>query len=276
MKTVKEVSEITGVSIRTLRYYDEINLLKPTQLTESGYRLYDGNALEKLQQIMFFKELEIPLIDIREILDHPGYDKVHMLQSQKNLLERKRNRLNGLIELISDVMKGVNSMSFGAFNDNDIEQILDHELNNLPEDILNEIVKQHGSIENYRAFASTNLKDEKVIAQLIKWYGSKESSMAYMNEPVIDKSQFQQDIDEALKQLAQIRDKNDIETESKLVSTFVEGYKKLLCLDNARAFLLDTAKSYIEDNKLKEAMDSIYGIGSTEYLGKAILRYYGA
>ena len=60
MKTVKDVSKITGVSIRTLRYYDEIGLLKPTGLTEAGYRLYDDRALEKLQQIMFFRELGIP------------------------------------------------------------------------------------------------------------------------------------------------------------------------------------------------------------------------
>ena len=66
MKTVKDVSEITGISIRTLRYYDEIGLLKPTELTEAGYRLYDNKALEKLQEIMFFRELEIPLIRSEE------------------------------------------------------------------------------------------------------------------------------------------------------------------------------------------------------------------
>ena len=60
MKTVKDVSEITGVSIRTLRYYDEIGLLKPTEFSDAGYRLYDDKALERLQEIMFFKELEIP------------------------------------------------------------------------------------------------------------------------------------------------------------------------------------------------------------------------
>ena len=64
MKTVKELSMITGVSIRTLRYYDEIGLLKPTELTETGYRLYDNKALEKLQEILFFRELEIPLIKL--------------------------------------------------------------------------------------------------------------------------------------------------------------------------------------------------------------------
>ena len=67
MKTVKDVSEIAGVSIRTLRYYDDIGLLKPTELTEAGYRLYDDKALEKLQEIMFYGELEIPLSDIKII-----------------------------------------------------------------------------------------------------------------------------------------------------------------------------------------------------------------
>ena len=103
MKTVKDVSKITGVSIRTLRYYDEIGLLKPTGLTEAGYRLYDDRALEKLQQIMFFRELGIPLADIKNIMGDPDYDKEQALLAQKKLLEQKRNRLNGIIELITDV-----------------------------------------------------------------------------------------------------------------------------------------------------------------------------
>ena len=125
MKTVKDVSEISRVSIRTLRYYDEIGLLKPTELSDAGYRLYDNKALERLQEIMFFKELEIPLEDIKKIMDSPNYDKEQALLTQKNLLEQKRNRLNGIIELISDVMKGVNTMSFKAFSNEEIQEILD-------------------------------------------------------------------------------------------------------------------------------------------------------
>ena len=123
MKTVKEMSAITGISIRALRYYDEIGLLKPTELTEAGYRLYDNKALEKLQEIMFFRELEIPLTDIKEIMDNPDYDKEQALSAQKSLLEQKRNRLNGIIDLITDVMKGVNTMSFEAFNNEDVQKM---------------------------------------------------------------------------------------------------------------------------------------------------------
>ena len=98
MKTVKDVAAITGVSIRTLRYYDEIGLLKPAKVTEAGYRLYDSKAIERLQEILFFKELEIPLENIRKIMEHPAYDKEQALFTQKALLEQKRNRLNGIIE----------------------------------------------------------------------------------------------------------------------------------------------------------------------------------
>ena len=126
MKTVKDVSEITGVSIRTLRYYDEIGLLKPTELTDAGYRLYDNKALEKLQEIMFFRELDIPLLDIKKIMDDPNYNKEQTLLTQKTLLEHKRNRLNGIIELITDVMKGVHTMSFEAFSKEEVQKILDH------------------------------------------------------------------------------------------------------------------------------------------------------
>lgn len=98
MKTVKEISEITGISIRILRYYDEIGLLKPTQLSEAKYRLYDNKALEKLQEIMFFKEVGMSLDDIKRIMDNSNYDRKQAMLTQKFLLEQKRNRLNGSIE----------------------------------------------------------------------------------------------------------------------------------------------------------------------------------
>lgn len=110
MRTVKEISKITGISIRTLRYYDEIGLLKPARVTEAGYRLYDDQELQKLQEILFYKELEIPLSYIKKIMENTEYDKQKALAVQKSLLERKRNRLNGIIELIDDVIKGVNTM----------------------------------------------------------------------------------------------------------------------------------------------------------------------
>ena len=83
MMTVKEVSKLTGVSVRTLQYYDKIGLLQPTKYTDSGYRLYDDTALETLQQILLLKELEFPLKEIAKILSSPGFDR------EKALFERR-------------------------------------------------------------------------------------------------------------------------------------------------------------------------------------------
>lgn len=146
MKTVKEVSELTGISIRTLRYYDEIDLLKPAKVTEAGYRLYDESSLKKLRQIMFFRELEVPLSEIKAIMKNSESDNRKILETQKMMLEMKRNRLNGIIELISDVLKGEDKMSFETFNKDDIQKIIQHSLKIMSE----EDVDQHIIIWHFR------------------------------------------------------------------------------------------------------------------------------
>ena len=75
MKTIRQVAELSGVSVRTLHYYDEIGLLAPAAVTGAGYRLYDAAALARLQQILFFRELDFPLADIRRTLDDPAFDR---------------------------------------------------------------------------------------------------------------------------------------------------------------------------------------------------------
>lgn len=90
---VNEVSKWTGVSIRTLQYYDTIGFLKPSQYTESGYKLYDDTALERLQQILLFKELEFSLKEIKEIIDAPNFDREKALEQQIELLTLKKGIL---------------------------------------------------------------------------------------------------------------------------------------------------------------------------------------
>ena len=90
MMTVNEVSKLTGVSIRTLQYYDTIGLLKPIEYTESGYRLYDDTALERLQQILLFKELEFSLKEIKEIVDAPNFDREKALEIFKSEVGKKK------------------------------------------------------------------------------------------------------------------------------------------------------------------------------------------
>ena len=278
MKTVKEVSKITGISIRTLRYYDEIGLLKPARVTEFGYRLYDKEELKKLQEILFYKELEITLSDIKKIMANPEYNRQKALAVQKTLLERKRNRLNGIIELIDDVMKGVNTMSFGAFTEEDVKKIIDHSLKLQSQESLDTIIEQFGSLENYRISMEENLKDESRTAELIKIYGSKEKAVEASLTSTGNMDELQQvqyDIDNIYKQFALIMEKQDVDMETECVKKLAESYKKLLRVDNARYVLLKTADDYLSNGVLTEVTDKQYGSGVTKYIGEAIKCYYG-
>ena len=117
MKTVKEVSHLTGVSVRTLHHYDAIGLLKPTRVTDAGYRLYDDGALRRLQNILLFRELQFPLKQIRAILDSPGFDPMQALEQQIRLLELRRTHLDKLISHARDIQEnGVMNMDFSAFD----------------------------------------------------------------------------------------------------------------------------------------------------------------
>lgn len=279
MKTVKEVSEITGVSIRTLRYYDEIDLLKPTELTEAGYRLYDNKALEKLQEIMFFRELEVPLTDIKKIMDAPNYDKEQVLLTQKNMLEQKRNRLNGIIELITDVMKGVNTMSFEAFSNEDVQKIINHTLECMSQENIDEQVKKFGSLEKYKEYLSSGFTNEHAMADLMKWYGSKDKAMEAIMQSTGDTEEIKQEQDEntkIYKQFMSAKESNNMDMERSAVELLAENYKKMFALDNARNILLDLSKEYLQKSKLAEMTDSQFGIGCSEYVANAIKRYYGA
>ena len=123
MMTVNEVCKLTGVSIRTLQYYDKIGLLHPAKYTEAGYRLYDDAALETLQQILLFRELEFPLKDIKEIIGSPDFDRSKALEQQIELLTLKKEHIENLIDLAKGIkLLGVRKMNFDAFDTSKIDE----------------------------------------------------------------------------------------------------------------------------------------------------------
>lgn len=124
-RTVQVVAKLAGVSVRTLRYYDEIGLLKHSGLTPAGYRLYDDAALENLQQILFYRELGFPLRDIRQILSDPLFDRREAIRNHQRLLILERERLDGLIALTGQLLKGEKTMSFQEFQLDEIKALRD-------------------------------------------------------------------------------------------------------------------------------------------------------
>lgn len=120
--SISETAKLSGVSVRTLHYYDQIGLLKPSEITEAGYRYYNEEALELLQQILFYRELDFSLKEVQKFLFHPNYDKTEALKKQKELLRLKEKRLKTLIQLIDKRLGGEHDMSFTEFNMNEIDE----------------------------------------------------------------------------------------------------------------------------------------------------------
>ena len=117
MKTVKEVSRLTGVSIRALHHYDAIDLLKPARVTESGYRLYGDDEIERLYMILVFRELGLPLQEIRDILNAPDYDRNRVLEQQIQIMQEQSEKLQNRISLAKSMLvMGVKDMDFNGFD----------------------------------------------------------------------------------------------------------------------------------------------------------------
>ena len=129
MYTVKQLSNLAGISVRTLHYYDEIGLLKPASIGANGYRYYEKESLILLQQILFYRELEMNLDGIKALMDRPDFDVLNALRSHKEALQGRVRRLNTLIQTVEntiDQMKGKETMNekglFAGFSEEEQEQ----------------------------------------------------------------------------------------------------------------------------------------------------------
>ena len=123
MMTVAQVCKRTGVSVRTLHHYDQIGLLKPTEVTEAGYRLYDDGALDKLYMILVYRELGLSLNEIGSILDAPDYDRNRVLEHQIRLMQERVEKLQNRISFARGMLTlGVRYMDFDRFDPKKIDE----------------------------------------------------------------------------------------------------------------------------------------------------------
>lgn len=129
LHTVKRLADLAGVSVRTLHYYDQIGLLNPASISEAGYRQYDQGDLERLQQVLFFRELGLGLEDIKRIVDSPGFDRKKAMLEHRRFLETKRHRLDRLLQLVDETLQAMErgldvdeKRMFGAFDERQLEE----------------------------------------------------------------------------------------------------------------------------------------------------------
>ncbi len=240
MKTVKEVSKLTGVSVRTLHYYDEIGLLTPSVTTEAGYRLYDDTKLLRLQQILLFKELEFSLKDIKEIIDCPDFDVKKAISDQIKLLTFKKEHLENLIVFAKKYEStGGLYMDFNVFG------------NKKTEIYKAEAKKKWGKTASYREYEKKTAgysveKQEflgKEMMNIFKEFGeNKEKSPS----------------DENVRKLVE-----------KLRSFITENY--YTCTDE---ILMGLGQMYSAGGEMTENIDNAGGKGTAEFVSSAISEYF--
>lgn len=285
MKTVKEVADLTGVSVRTLQYYDEIGLLKPAKVNDAGYRFYDEAELEKLQQILFFKELDFQLKDIKEIICSENYDKMGVFSKQKRLLTVKRDRLNRLLDLLERLEKGEVNMSFKEFDMSEyIEALEQFKIKNEEQ-----VVKHWGSVEKFNEFIQKIKDDETNVAKIaIKQFGSIEKYTEAMKYNLSHFEELMEQTEEIREQAGDIARQSE-ELYSKLTDDFSKdvacsevqkNVRDIVELTKSTTLGMDLGEGYwnmviegYSQENIKQITDQKYGNGAAEYIAKAF-RYY--
>lgn len=283
MRTISQAAKLSGISVRTLQYYDEIGLLKPSAVTQSGYRLYDDEALQKLQQILFFKELGFPLKEISKILQMPGFDKIAAYKKQRELLLLKRNRTDRLIRLLDRLEKGEQCMSFKEFDLSDYIQALEDFKNHSAE----EVIQHWGSLENFDLFIRKVQEDESAVAKLaIQQFGSIEcytEAMKYnlehfsaiMQEQQLQNQDIIQKSDALYARLAANMQKTADSDETQSIVEEIIGFTQEQSSGTGTgADLWNMIIESYSNDLVKAVNDKKYGAGASGYFAEAFRHYF--
>ncbi|MGM9653262.1 MAG: MerR family transcriptional regulator [Eubacteriales bacterium] len=241
MKTVHEVSRISGVSVRTLHYYDEIGLLAPSAVTSAGYRLYDDAALERLQSILLFRELRFSLREIGAILDHPDFDRRAALEQQIRLLQLQEEHIRGLIRLARETLQtGVNTMDFSAFDKSRLEEYAA------------EAKRAWGNTEAYGEYMKkTEKKTQKETEREAEEMTELFAALGAMRELPPDAPEVQA----AVKKLQQY-----------ITAHYYRCTPQIL---------FSLGQMYVSDDRFRENIDRAGGSGTAEFTARAIEIYCG-
>ena len=279
MRTVKEISDLTGISVRTLHYYDEIGLLKPTEKSDAGYRLYDDKALETLQQILFFREFDISLKEIKAVLDNPALERNQILQVQRKMLVTKKERMERLIASIDDILKGENKMDFTIFTKTEVEEMFQTMLEHMPENMRNIAIKEFGGIEQWKKHYMEVVSSEEMqkgYAKVVEWYGGKDKFLSVARTPVSKEvaESYNKRIEAILQKLIA---KQNCDIDSFEVKELVGEYgfvmKQLAQIKEEKGFMMAQTQ-YYRNEQIKPMIDEKYGEGASDFIAQAIENFY--
>jgi len=238
---IREFAKLTSVSVRTLHYYDEIGLLKPGFVDRnSGYRYYDESSLERMQEILFYRELDFPLKSILEIISSPDYDKMKALREQKKLLLLKKKRLERLIAALDEAEKGDGVVSVKVFDNSDYETA--------QRKYADEAKQRWGKTE--------------------AWKESQEKTQKYTKDKWMKINEGMADIFRGVAGCM----KNNLSPEEKEVQALVKQWQEYITANFYHCtndILCGLGQMYVADERFTWNIDR-YGEGTAEYISKAI------
>lgn len=279
MKTVKEIPNLTGVSVRTLHYYDEIGLMRPTVKSEAGYRLYDDKALKVLRQILFFRELDMPLKTIKEMIENPSLDQDQLLAMQRKMLSAKKERIERLIASIDRLLEGEDTMNFAVFSRSEIERICQSTIDHMPDFMRRSIVREFGGIEQWRRhYRERALKEDmqRGYQSLVACYADKERALEAITHPPCREAgeAYSAAIQGILHSLIEKRScAPDALAVRKIVGEYAFATKRFTGMQDEKTAMLAVAASY-RDERVRPGLERQYGAGAGEFFARAIEAYY--
>jgi DNA-binding transcriptional MerR regulator len=275
--TIHELAKFTGSSIRTLHYYDRIGLLKPSSIEANGYRKYNEDSLLRMQQIMFFKEMDLPLKEIKDILGQPDFDHKEAIRDQKELLLAKRNRLTRLIEQMDQILEGENALDFSIFEHNELVEVFRSRLMQLDADYQQTIINRYGSLEEFISKMMEN--EDRVKESAVKYYGSVRNYIEELKKtpPVTREGmgKLQLKLDDTFRRIAAYKETNDVSLPELqgLITEWKSTFSELCQMEDISDMFRNIYHGYAESEEIINAMDQIYGQGSSVFVGKA-MEYY--
>lgn len=282
MRNIKQVAELTGVSVRTLQYYDEIGLFSPSRVNESGHRQYDDAALGVLQQILFFRELDFSLKDIMLVMRNPQFDRRKAFEKQRELIRTKRDRLDNLLLLLEKLVSGEQAVSFEEFDMSAYFRVLD----DFKDTHTNEIIERWESVANYDEMVGFLKSGEPEIAQMaIQQYGSvqlfAEAVRGNLNH-MENMDTIKENADAYIAQTDAITKRLTANLTNDPSSPEIQAIAgELILFCNQASGGLDMGENhwgFMADNYLTnpvyiETTNRKYGEGAAEFIGKALKAY---
>lgn len=273
--SVKEIAELSGVSVRTLHYYDSIDLLKPTHVNPNGYRQYTSADVEKLQKILLLKEVGLSLTDIKKVMVNRNEETQRfILEKQQEILKIRKKRMEELISSIDSLLEGENVMVFDKFSDDEIRRAFKAMMLKLSNDEVAEYIQKNGG--SMEAAKKRFKESFESYEGDLKYYMG-ETDM----EQFVKESPTKEELEKGRHTLTDLYQKLGkmvgSEIDDKVLDLIRQIHAETVLMfpvDKKDELFQEMANLYAKDEGAAQAFDSLYGIGTADYYLKCVKEFY--